>query len=182
MGAQGSKQIQRKLPQHVISEVKSSALETHSQVPEPNSTSQLASTTRNKVIEKDGKDPQLLENLFKIGEVKLSRDNIKLIESDGMMKIVRGREAEKILNKGNTIPKNRVTVQTLREILNQRIIAPGEWTFEKLSTHYNLDQETIKTLLKYINTYTTSGGADPIASWPKSNNNNDEKDENANNN
>ncbi|CAG8487259.1 8959_t:CDS:2 [Diversispora eburnea] len=149
MGVQGSKQIQRKLPQHVVSEVKSSALESHShsQVSEPNSTSQLASTTRNKVIEKDGKDPQLLENLFKIGEVKLSRDNIKLIESDEMMKIVRGREAEKILNEGNTIPKNRVTVQTLREILNQRIIAPGEWTFEKISTHYNLDQETIKTFI-----------------------------------
>lgn len=32
------------------------------------------------VIEKDGKDPQLLENLFKIGEVKLPRDNITLNE------------------------------------------------------------------------------------------------------
>lgn len=92
-----------------------------------------------------------------------------------MMKIVRGREAEKTLNKGDAIPKNRVTVYTLREILTQRIMAPDVWTFEKLSTHYNLDQQTIKTLLKYINTFTTSGGIDPLASWPKSKDERDEK-------
>ncbi|CAG8648163.1 10856_t:CDS:2 [Acaulospora colombiana] len=153
MGAGGSRQIPRKLPKHIVSEVKSSALESRSA---PKSEDD---------IEKDGKDPHLLENLAKIGQVTLPKDRITFKQSNEMLKIVRGRQAENALSK-DTLPKNRVSVQELREMLNKRNFATNEWTFEKLSSEYNLDPQVVQILLKHINTYTIERSTNAVASWP----------------
>ncbi|CAG8634408.1 2466_t:CDS:2, partial [Acaulospora morrowiae] len=167
MGAQGSKQIQRKLPKHVVSEVKSSALESHLTRNSGNNLTHNVSTTRNEVIEEDGKDPHLLDNLTKIGQVTLPKDRLTFKQSEEISKIFRNRQAENTSNR-ETLPRNRVSVQDLRDMLNKRNSFPNEWTLEKLSSEYNLDPQTIQILLKHINTYTIERGTNTIASWPDS--------------
>ncbi|CAG8718748.1 16783_t:CDS:2 [Racocetra fulgida] len=160
MGAQGSKQIQRKFPQHVTSEVKSSAAETHAKIQNQNTlddvtiSSQkiIASATRNNAIEEDGKDPQLLNNLQEIGQVILPKVSIPYKQSDEMLEILKHRQIELNENK-NVLQKNRISVDQLKEMLEKKNLDPSEWTPEKLASQYNLDVSTIKILLKHINTF-----------------------------
>ncbi|CAB4390225.1 unnamed protein product [Rhizophagus irregularis] len=158
MGAQGSKRISRKLPQNIVSNVESSAFETHSANKET-----IIRELRNKVTEDDGKDPHLLKNLFIIGQVNVPKEKEPFKQSDEMLKILRNRKADKEIE-GET-PRNRIFVYELREMLEQRKKAPNEFTAEKLSTHYNLDTSTIETLLKHINTFTLTGGVKSRAAW-----------------
>ncbi|CAI2186991.1 12672_t:CDS:2 [Funneliformis geosporum] len=150
MGAQSSKQVSRKLPQNVVSNVKSSAIETHSckQVLNEPITSDKG----------DEKDPRLLNNLFTIGHVNVPKEKITFTQ------ILRNRKAFDEENGGN-IPKNRILVYELREMLEQRKKAPNEFTAERLSAQYNLDVPTIETLLQHINTFTLTGGVNSRAVW-----------------
>ncbi|CAG8503327.1 15436_t:CDS:2 [Cetraspora pellucida] len=160
MGARGSKQIQRKFPQHA-SEVKSSAAETHAKIQKQNTVDDavisshniIASATRNKVIEEDGKDPHLLSNLQEIGQVTLPKVSIPFKQSDGILEILKHRQIELKENE-NVLQKNRISVNQLNEMLEKRNLDPNEWTPEKLASQYNLDVPTIKVLLKHINTFT----------------------------
>ncbi|RIB06158.1 hypothetical protein C2G38_2047016 [Gigaspora rosea] len=160
MGARGSRQIQKKFPQHITSEVKSSAAEAHAKIQKQDTLDDsiisshkiIASATRNKSIEEDGKDPQLLNNLNEIGQVALPKVSIPFKQSDGMLEILKHRQTELKKNE-NVLQKNRVSVNQLKEMLEKRNSAPNEWTPEMLASQYNLDVPTIKILLKHINTF-----------------------------
>ncbi|CAG8482562.1 4493_t:CDS:2 [Funneliformis caledonium] len=156
MGAQSSKQISRKLPQNVVSNVKSSAIETHSSKKVSNE------PITNDKATGDGKDTRLLKNLNTIGYVNFPKEKTTFKQSDEMLNILRNRKAfdEEI---GGNIPKNRIFVYELREMLEQRKKAPNEFTAEKLSTQYNLDVPTIETLFQHINTFTLTGGVNSRA-------------------
>ncbi|CAG8490511.1 6817_t:CDS:2, partial [Scutellospora calospora] len=141
MGVQGSKQVQRKFPQ-AASEVKSSAVETHAKIQNKNNLNDatsshkiLASVT---LIEEDGKDPQLLNNLHEIGQITLSKVPLPFKQSDEMLKILKHRQKELKENE-IMLQQNRISVDQLREMLEKRNFAPDEWTPEKLASQYNLD-------------------------------------------
>ncbi|CAG8449356.1 23537_t:CDS:2 [Dentiscutata erythropus] len=152
MGAQGSKQIQKKFSQNVTSEVKSSAAETYAKIQNQNTLDDAAISSHNIIasatpIEEDGKDPQLLNNLHEIGQVALPKVSIPFKKSDGMLEILKHRQTE--LKNEDVLQKNRISVNQLKEMLEKRNSAPNEWTPEKLASQYNLDIPTIKEVYDY---------------------------------
>ena len=85
-------------------------------------------------------------------------------KSDEMLKILRNRKSFDKEIEGK-IPKNRILVYELREMLERRKKSPDVFTVEKLSTQYNLDISTIKVLLNHINTFTLTGGVKSRVAW-----------------
>ncbi|CAG8744472.1 17727_t:CDS:2, partial [Racocetra persica] len=113
MGAQSSKQIQRKFPQQVTSEVKSSAAETHAKIQNQDTLDDVTISSQKIIasatpIEEDGKDPQLLNNLQEIGQVILPKVSIPYKQSDEMLEIIKHRQIELKENK-NILQKNRIS-------------------------------------------------------------------------
>ncbi|CAG8472012.1 478_t:CDS:2 [Ambispora leptoticha] len=169
MGGVISKQMAtKKFPEKVATNVKSSASETHAKInndpqiiKETKRTAPLASMTRDQAIEDDGKDPHLLQKLSSIGQVTVPNTNIQYKQYDNMRLILNHRKAikEQEGSDGTQIGRNRLTIQDIRQLFENRKSAPQEWTTEKLATHYNLDPPTVQVLLKHVNTYTVIDNA-----------------------
>ncbi|CAG8487282.1 12088_t:CDS:2 [Ambispora gerdemannii] len=159
MGGAISKQIPtRKFTEKVATNVKSSASETRSQINnerEAETTARpLASMTRDRAIEVDGKDPHLLQNLSSIEQVMMPKTNIRYKQSNNMRVILNRRKAIKEQEESDDtqIGRNRLTIQDIHQLFENRKSAPQEWTIEILATHYNLEPSTVQTLLKHVNT------------------------------
>ncbi|KAI7900957.1 uncharacterized protein BX663DRAFT_475964 [Cokeromyces recurvatus] len=161
MGAQSSKVV-RKLPTKAKQE-------TFQNVPKESPSTlgpSIVSDIKTEFIEKDGQDPQLLENLKILGSVEIQPTVTKMRTTDTMLGIMKHRkEAEEKEEEENVSTElkgnNRIgslSIDLLFELFEQRKrLLPGEIDRpeirQALLREYKLDTDaTLSTLLKYYNT------------------------------
>ncbi|OZJ01828.1 hypothetical protein BZG36_04785 [Bifiguratus adelaidae] len=126
-----------------------------------------ASETRTSVIEEDARDPDLHKKLADLGPVQIADLKTPYRTNDTMIEIVRQRQRQDAAepspysspSPANT-PQNLITTSSLFALLQTRNHLSRSQQADALpdlSRQYGLDQDTIKSLFLYVNTFTVDG-------------------------
>ncbi|RCI00373.1 hypothetical protein CU097_013705 [Rhizopus azygosporus] len=152
MGAQTSK-VARKLPTKARPETLQSAPKESPATLKAQT--EAAAEIKTDFIEQDGRDPHLHEHLKSIGPVTIAPTVTKMRTSDPMLGILRERKKadEKELERQD----GTISIDAVFSLLEERKhLNPGEEdlseTRQRWTEKYNVDQNTLSTLLKYYNT------------------------------
>ncbi|KAI8575103.1 hypothetical protein K450DRAFT_263275 [Umbelopsis ramanniana AG] len=170
MGAQASKQVARKFPQHAnpetltqVPKTSPSSTPSSSHLNSTPDTAYVADDHKSEAIQEDGRDPDFAKKLNTIGQVNVPEFKTKYRPSDSMLQIMRQRsQVEKAEDFDPLLPKsqkaeNRITIDDLYSLLEQRKLLPANASNEdlqQLTSKYPLNQQTVHTLFKYVNNIT----------------------------
>ncbi|KAI8097593.1 uncharacterized protein BX664DRAFT_326762 [Halteromyces radiatus] len=174
MGAQASKQVTRKLPRTAQPEtLKSTPRESPSTLQSAQQNSRSSDTTKDDIleveIEQERSNPQLLENLAKLGPVTIPPTITRMRQSDAMLGILHERKRmERMEANDNQRSNNRITTDELFSILEHRKHLPPKALEEQPETWQKISKESggvditaLKTLFKYYNTVTVMPPMNP---------------------
>ncbi|KAI8344020.1 hypothetical protein BC941DRAFT_497390 [Chlamydoabsidia padenii] len=171
MGATASKQVARKLPTtarpETLRSVPRESPSTLQQTQLDKHTIDIKNDNKDDIfgdMEQERSNPQLLENLAKLGPVTIPPTITRMRQSDSMLGILRERQrVEK--DEQTTTTNNRITTDALFSLLEHRKhlapdALPRKW--EELSKECGgVDVSALKVLFKYYNTITVMPPANP---------------------
>lgn len=130
-----------------------------------------ASETKSADIMRDAYDPQFLQNLSKLGQVKVPKNATNYQPTDQMLRILEARERSNLDNVqsadalSSSTPSStratkasnaspRISANTITLLLDDRKHCESRKDLERLATEYDLPLQTIETLAKYYNSPT----------------------------
>ncbi|SNX83102.1 uncharacterized protein MEPE_01808 [Melanopsichium pennsylvanicum] len=134
---------------------------------------QQASETKNADIMRDAYDPQFLQNLSRLGQVKVPKNATNYQPTDQMLRILEARERANLDNLNNaealsslssssstispakkSSAQPRISATTITLLLDDRKHCESRKDLERLAVEYDLPFETIESLAKYYNSPT----------------------------
>ncbi|SPO23275.1 uncharacterized protein UTRI_01953 [Ustilago trichophora] len=131
---------------------------------------QQASETKSADIMRDAYDPQFLQNLSRLGQVKVPKNATNYQPTDQMLRILEAREKATLDNinsadflsssSSSSAPAKtpsgppRISANTITLLLDDRKHCETRKDLERLAVEYDLPLETIETLAKYYNSPT----------------------------
>jgi len=150
MGGASSK-IARKLPTKARST--GGAGKGSEQPPHPVSRSgPVARETRNHDIEIDGKDPQLLSNLNRLGQVNIRSAAGTTSVANEVSEIYRARGiAEQQATSAKPV-RNRLGAVSLSSLLDDRKFVTSQSDLAQLAARYTVDISVLESLARFVNT------------------------------
>lgn len=117
----------------------------------------------------DARDPHLMANLQKLGQVQVPRGKVHFQPQNPMLNILSARQKDSDLEKeanettSNTISsdgrqvggqntlKNRMTISTIVAMLDARKECKTQKELQEVARGYDIDVELMETLARYIN-------------------------------
>ncbi|KIS70602.1 uncharacterized protein UMAG_10874 [Mycosarcoma maydis] len=134
---------------------------------------QQASETKSADIMRDAYDPQFLQNLTRLGQVKVPKNATNYQPTDQMLRILEARERASLdsLQTANALSASsstattqttpttrtgppRISANTITLLLDDRKHCETQKDLELLALEYDLPLETIESLAKYYNSPT----------------------------
>ena len=124
-------------------------------------------------VRQDGRDPQLLANLQKIGQVQVPRGKVHFQKSNTMLNILAARSSNTAreeeantsaqlssggVNNAGAI-KNRLNVQTVMALLDERKECKTRKEVEQLAIAYGVDMAILDQLARFVNSPSVESGA-----------------------
>jgi uncharacterized protein len=124
-------------------------------------------------VKMDGRDPHLLANLQKIGQVKVPKGKVLFQQSNPMLNILAAREknssmeeeanssaqlsSQGVSNAGAI--KNRLNAQSIIALLDERKECKSRREVEELAIAYDMDIDILDRLARWINSPSIETGA-----------------------
>ncbi|CBQ71988.1 conserved hypothetical protein [Sporisorium reilianum SRZ2] len=128
---------------------------------------QQASETKSAEILRDAYDPQFLQNLSRLGQVKVPKNATNYQPTDQMLRILEAREranldnlesADTLTSSSSTRTKPagpaRISANTITLLLDDRKHCETQKDLERLALEYDLPLQIIESLAKYYNSPT----------------------------
>ncbi|TKY87171.1 hypothetical protein EX895_003848 [Sporisorium graminicola] len=128
---------------------------------------QQASETKSADIMRDAYDPQFLQNLSRLGQVKVPKNATNYQPTDQMLRILEAREranldniesADALASPNSTRTKPsgppRMSANTITLLLDDRKHCETQKDLDRLALEYDLPLQTIESLAKYYNSPT----------------------------
>ncbi|KAI0831123.1 hypothetical protein BC628DRAFT_728899 [Trametes gibbosa] len=136
---------------------------TGAQVP-PWSAMPQASETKNEAIEKDSKDPHLLANLSRLGQVQVDHrmQSVKP-EADHTQRLFQTRLRSEDEARSARPSHNQLVAASLMDLLEERTFAHSRSEQAGLANKYGIDPEKLERLARYVNSASVS--PDSIKRW-----------------
>lgn len=127
-----------------------------------------ASETKSADIMRDAYDPQFLQNLSRLGQVKVPKNATNYQPTDQMLRILEAREranldniqsADSLSSASTSRPVKssgppRISANTITLLLDDRKHCETRKDLDRLALEYDLPVETIESLAKYYNSPT----------------------------
>jgi hypothetical protein len=125
-------------------------------------------------VRNDGRDPQLLANLHKLGQVKVPRGKVTFQQSNPMLNILAARQKNTLQEEAaNTSAqlstqgssnvgaiKNRLNAQSIIALLDERKECKNRRQVEELAVAYDVDINVLDTLARWVNSPSVELGGD----------------------
>ncbi|THH09483.1 hypothetical protein EW146_g8673, partial [Bondarzewia mesenterica] len=118
-----------------------------------------ASETKDEDIERDSRDPQFLANLRRLGPVRVDHHMQTIRTADDVNRAYRSRVESETAASSSRVPHNRLLVDSLTDLLEERKLVTTQGELEELARRYGIDVDKLESLARFVNTPSVKEGS-----------------------
>ncbi|KAI0637142.1 hypothetical protein C8Q77DRAFT_550541 [Trametes polyzona] len=119
-----------------------------------------ASETKTEAIEQDSKDPHLLANLSKLGQVRVDH-HMQAVKpaADQAQRLFQTRLRSEDEARSARPPRNHLVAASLMDLLEERKYVATPQKLEELAKQYGMDLDKLERLARYVNSVSVHPGS-----------------------